>query len=358
MLTTLSKELTALGCFNRIGLLVNAGRFHGGFAELAGKESVAVEPILCRGRFDRRAAAAIQELVRVHSIDLLHSHGYKADFYAWWAAHRQTMPLVATCHNWTRASTALKLYSILDHIVLRHFCKVAAVSEGVAQSLQRYGVPRRRIEVIHNGVDTDAFRGASARLRAEVAPGGECVIGTVGRLVPQKGIQYLLRAACQILKDFPATVFVIVGDGPYRHELETLADVLQIRRNAIFLGQRQDMPEVYAAMDLFVLPSLNEGMPMSVLEALAAGKAVIATSAGDIPEVVVPGKTGLIVEPGSEASLREAITNLLSDPELRGKMGQAGQALVEQGFSARAMARAYMRLYEWASKSDYLHPAA
>lgn len=346
MLISLAKSLNARGCHNVVGVFHNSHRPNGEVGNLAQLQGLPVEMIPCRGRADWGAVRAVRNCIRAHGVDLVHTHGYKADLYGYAAARSLRTPLVATCHNWTRQTISLRLHAFLDHLVLRHFHQIVAVSDHVATSLRHLGAPHDRITRIDNGIDFSAFEAAPPTLAVEIRKGERMVVGAVGRLVPQKGFQYFLRAAREILKDFPDTLFVLVGDGPGRKMLEGLAREMRLERNLIIAGQRRDMPGVIASIDIFVLPSLNEGIPMSILEALAAKKPVVATRVGAVSRVIVPERTGLLVEPGDTAGLRTAILRLLGDRELRRELGDNGQAWVRQHFAVDAMAQSYLDLYQ------------
>ncbi len=138
----------------------------------------------------------------------------------------------------------------------------------------------------------------------------------VARLDLQKGFEYLLRAARELRATFPGLKFVIVGEGPDRNEIEDMIQRLGLQSTVVLAGQHSDMPGVYAAMDVFVLPSLNEGLPMTILEAMAASRPVIASRVGAIPKVIKDGETGLLVDPGDTDGLRNALARLLTDSDL------------------------------------------
>ncbi len=150
---------------------------------------------------------------------------------------------------------------------------------------------------------------------------GNKVIGMVARLDLQKGFEYLLRAARELCGAFPALKVVIVGEGPDRHAIENMIQRFGLQSNVILAGQHSDMPGIYAAMDIFVLPSLNEGLPMTILEAMAASRPVIATRVGAIPRVIKDGETGLLVDPGDVNGLRNALARLLTDSDLCRRLG-------------------------------------
>jgi len=240
----------------------------------------------------------------------------------------------------------MRAYAVLDRMVLRRFDKVIVVSDVVAEILRRSGVAPEKISTIFNGVDIELFRGVAPTLRNEIAPDADAIVGFVGRLVPEKGGALLLRSAQQVLALHQKTHFVLVGEGPSRKEWEALAAELGISQQVSFAGVRDDMPGVYASFDALVLPSLIEAQPMCLLEAMAAGKPVVATRVGAVPKLVASGKTGLLVECGDVAGLASGIIRILRDPELARRLGENGQAHVSQNYSAEAMAKSYVVQYQ------------
>lgn len=342
----LAKSLRVLGLPSIIGVFDNSQNRHVEIAEVARAEGLKVQMIPCRARFDRGAVQAIQACIEDEGIDIVHTHGYKADFYGFAAARPLGTKLIATAHNWTRLTSALRMFAWLDHFVLRRFDTVVAVSEPVAASLLRSGASADKIRTIDNGIDIGPFEDARPTLAAEIEKGDRVVVGAVGRLVAEKGFFHLLHAAPGILADFPDTLFVLVGDGPARVGLEAAAQDLGVRENVVFAGQRRDMPGVYASFDILVLPSLNEGMPLSILEGLASKRPVVASHVGAMPTVITSERSGLLVKPGDTVALQRAICRLLADPGLRTKLGANGSASVRQRFSAELMGRRYVEEYK------------
>jgi glycosyltransferase involved in cell wall biosynthesis len=211
-----------------------------------------------------------------------------------------------------------------------------AVSEGVARRLRaRLAVPDRKIQIIHNGVEVGGFaREVEPRFRAALAGDAERpIVLTVGRLDAQKGHAYLLAAAA----DIPDALFVFVGEGRERSALEAQARALGVAERVRFLGHRDDVPDLLAACDVFVLPSRYEGLPLSVLEAMAAARPVVATAIEGTDEIVRHGETGLLVPPAAPSALAEAIRAVLADRALATRMGQAGRARVGREFSMSRM---------------------
>lgn len=346
VIVNLAKSLDKLGHHSTLGLFSNTHRPENDVAKIAKAHGLSVETIVCKGRMDWNAVRAISDCVKKHEIDVVHTHGYKADAYALAAARQIRIPLVATCHNWLQHTASLRFYQLLDVLCLRHFDMAVAVSADVAAVLRRFGVPTDRITTIANGIDLSVFKAARATLTEQFRRGSGLIVGMVGRLAPNKGQEFLLRAAPGILAQFPETLFLFAGDGPSRRELESLVQQLRIGENVLFLGKRRDMPDVYASMDIFALPSLEEGMPMVILEALAASKPVVATPVGDIPKLIRHEETGLLVNPQDVAGLRDAIMRLIAQPELRNQLAANGHARVNHKFSSEGMASQYQDLYE------------
>jgi glycosyltransferase involved in cell wall biosynthesis len=344
MLLNLCASQQKAGCQNSLVLFYNVHAPNVEFYERARRRGLSVRMVHCQGRADLGAVRQIEEYIEEDGIDLLHTHGYKADLYGYIAARRSRKPIVATCHNWIGGTAALGIYNHLDRMALKRFHALAAVSESVAQRLLDSGVSAKKIRTISNGIDVKTFE------RAHPLPvldfDGNKVIGMVARLDLKKGFEYLLRAARDLCVAFPALKIVMVGDGPDREAIEEMIQRFGLVSNVILAGPHSDMPGIYAAIDIFVLPSLNEGLPMTILEAMAASRPVIATRVGAIPSVIKDGETGLLVEPGDTHALRSAIARLLSQPDLCRRIGAAGHNLVSRDYTSEAMALKYRQMYD------------
>lgn len=330
------------GCRNSLVLFYNVHVPSVEFYERARRCGISVRMVHCQGRADWRAVRQIKEYVHEDGADLIHTHGYKADLYGYFAARSERKPVVATCHNWVGGTTALDIYNRLDRWVLKKFNAIAAVSEGVRERLIATGIPANRIKLIDNGIDVEGF----ARPHIESSKTDKKVIGVVARLDLQKGFEYLLAAMNELCRDFPGLSVVISGEGPDRRAIEQLIAKYGLEKNVLLAGQQSDMPGVYAAMDIFVLPSLNEGLPMTVLEAMAAAKPIVATRVGAIPSVIRDGETGLLVGPKDAEGLKDAITRLLTDSDLCRRMGANAQEWVSREYTSDAMALQYRAMYE------------
>jgi glycosyltransferase involved in cell wall biosynthesis len=243
------------------------------------------------------------------------------------------------------------LNRVIDRATMKWTKYIVCCSEAVRRSVeQRIGGGKNQFVVIPFGVNTDRFREPRGILGGTIAlQNGLPVIGTVCRLVePKKGLKYLLEAVAQLEQEAgkPVCQVLFVGEGPAEQSLRTLSERLGISPRVAFVGIRRDIPEVLSLMNIFVLPSLYEGFGIAILEAMAAGKPVVATAVGGIPEFVVPGQSGFLVPPGDAPALARAMKQLLDEPEKARAMGRQGQEHVKKHYSIESVVRQHEQLYE------------
>lgn len=323
-----------------------------------------VESLGLRSPYDIvRAVASLCWLVRRRRIDLLHTHLYFPNLYGQIAARLTGVPVVSSIHNLEYEPEILLDNPRLTPIkqrALRLGSRLAvrlgrpvliAVSEAVRASCIRHlGVHDAAIVTIRNGVDVDDFsigdhRGTGLRQRLGIGA-GEPMVLTVGRLVPLKGHRYLLEALPEIRRAFPAVRLVFVGLGPLADELSRLAAGLGVRQAVHFVGGQADVREYVLACDLVAAPSLSEGFGLVLAEAMAMGRACVASRTGGIPEIVEDGRSGLLVPPGDAGGLATAVIRLLTNPEMRREFGRRGREIVGARFDSRDAARRLERLYD------------
>lgn len=294
----------------------------------------------------RRVPRLVRELRRARP-DVFHAH-LSWPLAAKWALAAAVLAhvpaIVATVHLFP--DYPLDRSNFFQGRVLARFVgRYVAVSDDIAARLaRRLRWPAKKIEVIHNGVSLDRFaRPVDPALRAQLAGRTERIVFlTVARLDEQKGHDVLLRAAARI----PEARFVLAGDGPERPRLEREAHDLGLGEQVAFLGHREDVPDLLAASDAFVLPSLYEGTPLAVLEAMAAGKPVISSAIHGTDELVVDGETGLLVPPRDPEALAATLRRILDDPSLRARLGVAARERAERRFPASRAAERVVRLYQ------------
>ena len=298
---------------------------------------------------------ALIRFLRVHPQDVVHTHRNKDNFLGAVAAKLVGVPcVIRTVHGraepmrgWQRAK--YRAYEALDGIALRRIAdRIIAVSRSVAETLESAGCAQPSIVQIANGIHVGQLRRGRAPelVRHELGVGpGVPFIGTVGRLSPVKGHIHFLRAARLILDREPATRFLVVGDGPLRSQLVAEAERLRIDRACVFTGSRTDVRDLLGALDIFVLPSLDEGIPLALLEAMALGTPAVASAVGGVPEILTNRATGMLVPPGNENALADACLELLRDAALADAVGTRAMSLVEQRFSHERNGQAIADLY-------------
>jgi L-malate glycosyltransferase len=222
-----------------------------------------------------------------------------------------------------------------------------ASSEAIRQMLVADGVPAERVVTVHEGIDVNRMaRVDPANIHAELwLPHDAPVVGNVAALVPHKGQRHLVDAAALVVREVPDARFVVLGEGPLRQALEQQVKHLHLEKHVLLPGFRADVHAMHRAFDLFVMSSETEGLGTSLLDAMAAGKAVVATSVGGIPEVVVDGQTGYLVPPRDPGALARPMVRLLKDEGLRVRMGEAGLARVRARFSVERMVEQTLAAY-------------
>jgi glycosyltransferase involved in cell wall biosynthesis len=256
----------------------------------------------------------------------------------WWMG-RQRFNLVSTAHAWVMLGLRGELYRRLDLALMRHFDHLIAVSHATKDEMVAAGIPENLVSVIHNGIDTDTWspRHATSALREELGLDQACpVIGYVGRIMPEKDLDTWLRAAALVARQYPEAQFVLVGegrDGDTLGQLQHLATELGIAEQVHFPGYRAHLLPVYGSFDLFVLSSRREGLPNSILEAMAVGLPVVTTDVAGTSELVLDGQTGYVIPQGEVDRLAHAMVTLVADKQLRQRMGHAGRERIEREFS-------------------------
>jgi glycosyltransferase involved in cell wall biosynthesis len=297
-------------------------------------------------RIDWSAVIRIRDLAAQTGAGVVHAHGYKADLYVYFALRASKIPLVSTCHTWYDIDAKDYLYGFVDRLILRSYTSIVAVSEGVREYLLRAGVRPRKIHMIRNGIDLRVFECSTPVVKEELGWTSYPLVGLVGRLSEEKGVDVFVASAVDVLSQLPNTKFVVVGDGPDRAKLDALVGKLGIQGSIHMLGRRDDMPAVYASLDLLVSSSRREGLPMAILEGMASRLPVVATAVGGVPTIILDGKTGVLVPTAEPALIAAAIIELLRSVAERERLGGAARHLVEDEFSAQRMTSDYLRLYD------------
>jgi glycosyltransferase involved in cell wall biosynthesis len=348
VILNMSRTLNEASHSSLLGVFSNSANPNLQLHEAAAKEGIESHLIPCNGQIDRSVTISIRNLVARTNADIVHAHGYKADLYTYFALRRSSVPLVSTCHTWYDNDLFVSLYGMADRLVLRRFAAVVAVSDEVKQRLLKAGVHEGKIHLVQNGIDLRPFSNVTPSLRNNI-DSDDPIVGLVGRLANEKGVDIFLRSAARVLVDLPSTKFVVVGEGPDRDKLESLIDELKIRQNVTMLGRCDEMPAVYASFEIMVSASRQEGLPIAILEGMASRRPLIATNVGAVPTIVLDGYTGVLLPAEDIEALASEIIKLLKDPARRESLGAAARKLVEEKFSAERMTADYLRVYEEAA---------
>lgn len=333
----------------------------GPFTELLEAEGIPVR-LLPPGRtlrLDRAVRLAL--LLRRERVDLLHTHTMLAgNVHARLGARLAGVPVVSHMHieNHFRSRPLVRgLQRTLDNLTARLAARIVAVSEGTREALSAQGYPGDRLVAVPNGIETDErpATDTAATRRGLGLPEDAPLVAHVGRLCEVKGQRELIGAAALLGSDHPDLRIVLVGEdvetgGAYRRGLAEEAAALGVAGRVVFAGYRGDVPAILDAVDVLALPSRVEGLPLVLLEAMAAGKPVVASPVGGTPELVLDGETGLHVPPGDEAALARALGRLLDDPDLARRLGRAGRERVVQRYSADTMVDRILEIYEHARR--------
>jgi len=289
---------------------------------------------------------------RLRDGQIIQGTGYLTNLIARLVGSRARMPVVNTVHvvpgaarldGEAPAVSALRM--ALDRLTRRYVTRFVAVSQAVGAGLVADKVAASRITVIPNGVDVAQLRLAALAAPPATLREAGAHVGFVGRLERIKGVEYFLLAAAILAADHPDVRFVVAGKGSREGELRALAADLGIAGRIEFLGHVDSVQSLLAVLDVVVVPSLSEALGLTAIEALALGVPVVASRVGGLPEVVVDGVTGLLVDPADEAALARAIALILDDPPLARSLAEAGARRVEERFPVERMVDGYLRLY-------------
>jgi glycosyltransferase involved in cell wall biosynthesis len=305
---------------------------------------VDVHLLRARSRFDLSALRRLTAVLRRGGFDIVHSHLFRADIYAALAVTRlgrERPLLISTRHNDDR-------FFLNPFVGLAHYAVstqqdlIIAISNHIAHFTiargVRYPSRVRRVYHGHEAIDTRDLERDALRLRREIGVNdSDFLVGNVGRLAVQKGQRHLIGAMPMLLDRVPQAHLVIAGRGDLEDYLRELADELGVSERVHVLGPRPDIPTLMHALDAFAMPSIWEGFGLVLLEAMAAGLPIVGSRVATIPEVVIDGETGLLVQPGDALALAEALARLAIEPELARRLGQAGLQRLRQHFSVEKM---------------------
>ncbi len=315
-------------------------------------------PDLMPGR-DLITVKMILSLIRRIKPDILHVHGYRAGLWGVPAGRISGAPVVCTVHGYPAVTDSFSLSRFMFSAAWRMHhnwpARYITVSGALAAFLEEQGkVAPERITVIHNGIDAGLFEteiedksGSRQKNCLDfLVKNGSLLVGAAARLAPQKGLEVFIKAAALLAGNLQNINFVIIGEGPLRGKLEKLVDSLGLKGRVFFTGYIEDLPAAISRLDLFVLPSSKEGLSITLLEALAASRPVVASNTGGVPEIIIDGETGCLVPPEDAPALARAIYKMIISPQDGARMAGAGRLRVKMLFSREEMLQKTARVYQ------------
>jgi glycosyltransferase involved in cell wall biosynthesis len=326
-------------------------------ARRAAEASIAVHEVASKAKRSS-AALVLRKLLSQKTFDVVHANEPHALTAAWLAGAHRKVPVVAS----RRVAYPLQNNAIARrrYLVAR---RILAVSRFVAVSVVESEIPADKVEVVYEGVEVPPAISSEVHERARQrwgVAGNEKLLGCVGYLLPEKGQESMLRAMAAVRAKFPGTRLLLAGDGPCRARLEELARQLDLQDAVIFAGFVEEIAQVYAALNIFVFPSLAEPLGTSLLAAMAWGLPVLAVASGGVPEYVQDGENGMLVAESNPALAADGLLRLLTNDSLSGQLGRNARRTIEEKFSAGRMVENTLSAYQkaidetkaWAGKSD------
>jgi L-malate glycosyltransferase len=315
------------------------------------QEGFVVEVISRRAGLDVGCVRRLARFVQRHGVAIVHAHQYTPFFYArapGWVGRRP--PVLFTEHGRFYPDLPSRKRMVFNRLFLRRSDRVVAVGDSVKRALvNNEGIPPERISVVYNGVRLDDFNGDSqlrSQVRAELGISPQAPVAIqIARLDYLKDHCTALRAAAHVRQSLPDFQLLLVGEGPERSKIEAEIDQLGLRGTVQLLGLRSDIRRLLSAADVFLLTSISEGIPVTLIEAMGARLAVVTTAAGGVGEVVESGRTGTVVPVADDQAIAQSLTALLGDAQRREQFGKLGRERAAELFSEPVMHANYSSLY-------------
>jgi len=343
----------------RFGVFV-ASNPGGIFEKKLAEVGIKIDPVQMTNRYNLGIISRLKKIIKTKDVRIVHSQGGRADFFARTAARISRVPILISSiammvEGYDVSILRKSLYVLMDRKTERWVDRFIILSEASRRTLiERHKIPPEKIVKIHNGIEIEEYhpdikgvRNKKLELRRELGLKSDVpVIGAIGRLVYQKGFEYLVQAIPQVIKAFPEAKFLIVGEGPLRRMLEELCERQKIKDNIIFAGFRSDIKDILATIELLTMPSVLEGLPMVLLEGMAMAKPIVATRIDGITEVLENRETGLLVPAKNPHELAEAIIEILKNKMKADLLGQNARKIVEEKFSVKKMVGQTELVYE------------
>ncbi len=341
---------------NRFDMFV-ASKPAGEFGEEIKKMGIPLFPVAMKSKYNGLAVANLVHLINKERFHLIHSQGARADFFTRVAVKFSKKPyLVSTLQmpvdGFNVRTHRRILYQFFDRFLERYVDRFIVVSENLENYLmESRQISSKKIIRIYNGIELDAFNPDLKSINFDQLKKtfgideGTITVAAIGRLCWQKGFEYFLRAIPKIIENGNKAIFLLVGEGPLRKQLEDLAKFLAIENNVVFTGFRVDIKSILAMVDFLVVPSLLEGFPMIILEAMAMAKPIIASNIDGISEQLENGKTGCLVKSKSPEEISKTLINLMTNREKGNKLGINARKHAIENFSIEKMISKVEQVY-------------
>lgn len=314
----------------------------------AAKEKIQHVQIEAQGPFNPLAIYELIRIIKHYEIDILLCHGFKANTLGRLATAIAGIPMIAVSRGWTAENRKIRFYEFVDKTFLHFANHIVAVSDGQKKKLLALKLPDSKVTVIHNAIDVNAAKGtAKSSIRKLLGAAENTVlVASAGRLSPEKDYMTLVEAARLVVTNNQNIMFCVFGEGACRSELEAKIKEYNLENHFYLPGFRRDLLAVLSEIDLFVLPSLTEGLPNVILEAYAESIPVVATNVGGNPEIISSEDMGVLLEPGDTHGLAEVIVNLASNSDKRKDMGKKGLKVICDCFDYGSQTEKYIHLFD------------
>jgi glycosyltransferase involved in cell wall biosynthesis len=343
----------ATGLRNRLAVCAAAmpGRR---FAQEINEKKISFRPVDMSKRLSLKPIFQLTKIISTEKIELIHSQGARADFFARVAGRIASVPYIlctiaAPVERFDVSAVRKSIYRLLDRLTEHYVNRFIVVSDSLKYTLIRLrGIPSDKVIRIYNGIELEQYRPQNQPidLRNEWGFSKDTpLIAAIGRMVWEKGLEYFLQSIPEIMQHVPNTRVLLVGDGPLRKNLESLAKELNLEDKVTFTGFRSDIRYLLSNIDILVIPSIFEGFPMITLEAMAMRKPIVATRIDGITEQIVDGKEGLLVPPRNPKALAATVLKLIHDRNLTSQLAAAAREKVENSFSVEKMLAETKALY-------------
>jgi len=311
--------------------IVKKKRENSSIVEKARESGIASFYLYYRWKFGIYSVFSLVSFLKKNQITIVHSHGYRENILVFFSSWLCDVWKISTVHGWTTHGWRKRI----DKIILKRFDIITVPSEEIVDELIQAGIKKEKITLLRNVIDPEALedRSQSLSFRKEFnIPQDMFTVTYIGRISPEKGLHYLLESASHVKEKIPGIKIVIAGDGTELDILKNHVRKTGLENHVIFTGYREDVGSILRASDVFVNPSLTEGFPLSILEAMYCKVPVVATAVGGIPEIMKTGESGILIEPRNSEELADALVMLFKDSKARERISQNAYRIVTQEY--------------------------